>query len=132
MNTKHHTELTEVLTASQQWIDAFNAGKLEACARGYREDATMTAAPIGTFTGRDAIRSFWTSFVESSGATDLHYTHVTLRSEGDGRVRLSAAWSMNVGRGLISNELWTRDEEGNWLLSEDHFEVQEQFSASGG
>lgn len=123
---QHHNALLEVLTASQQWVENFNRGAAEACAEGYTQDAVMHASPMGVFRGRAAILEFWKPFI-ASGATDLEYTHVSLRVEGDDRVRLSAHWTMNVGRGVITNELWVRQPGGAWQLVEDHFEVQEQF-----
>jgi uncharacterized protein (TIGR02246 family) len=123
---QHHNALLEVLTASQRWVEHFNRGAAEACAQGYTDDAVMHASPMGVFQGRTAILEFWRPFIES-GATDLVYSHVSLRVEGDDRVRLSAQWTMNVGRGVITNELWMRQPDGSWKLVEDHFEVQEQF-----
>ena len=43
-------------------------------------------------------------------------------------VVLSASWSMNVGRGIITKELWVRQDDQSWLLVEDDFEVQEQYA----
>lgn len=124
----HHDELIEVLRASMDWIAHFNAGEVEACVDTYLPNAVMNAAPMGRFEGREAIAGFWKPFVES-GAGELVYTEVTLELLGPGRVRMAANWSMNVGRGVITNELWLRDEDGAWRLAEDDFEVLEQFAA---
>jgi len=125
---KHHNVLIEVLTASAEWIAHFNAGEVQDCVDTYLPEAVMNAAPAGSFRGRTAIEGFWRPFVES-GAGDLVYTHVALEMESASRVRLRANWRMNVGRGVITNELWLRGDDGRWCLAEDDFEVQEQFAA---
>lgn len=123
-----HNVLIEVLTASAQWIAHFNAGRVQECVNTYLPQAIMNAAPAGSFRGHAAIAGFWGPFVES-GAGDLVYTNVALEMESSTRVRLRANWRMNVGRGIITNELWQLDDDGCWRLAEDDFEVQEQFAA---
>ena len=117
----------EVLAASRDWIASFNAGDVATCAGTYTVDAVMHAAPVGTFEGRDAIEGFWTKFTSDTGATDLRYGDVQIVVESPSRAVLSATWSMNVGRGIITKELWVRQSDGAWRLEDDRFEVQEQF-----
>ncbi|MEM7245473.1 MAG: alpha/beta fold hydrolase [Acidobacteriota bacterium] len=117
----------EVVATSREWIASFNSGDVAACARGYAEGARMHAKPVGSFEGREAIESFWRQFTSETGATDLRYADVQLTASSPTEVLLSASWSMNVGRGIITKELWVRQDDGAWRLEEDHFEVQEQF-----
>ena len=116
----------EVLKASENWISYFNKGNTTEIANAYTEDAIMVAKPFGTFEGRKAISEFWTPFVES-GATDLKYTNTKLKIVSKTEAVISSDWSMNVGKGIITNETWIKV-NGNWKLKEDHFEVTEQFN----
>lgn len=125
---EQHRDLQEVLQASAEWITRFNTGDVEACVDTYLPEAVMNAAPAGSFAGREAIDGFWRPFV-ASGAGELVYSEVSLRAVGEGRVQLAANWRMNVGRGVITNELWVRDDAGRWRLAEDDFEVRERFAA---
>ncbi|MBX2811378.1 MAG: nuclear transport factor 2 family protein [Myxococcales bacterium] len=126
---RYHQALIEVLTASSTWIRQFNAGEVEACIETYLPNAVMNAAPAGRFVGREAIGEFWRPFV-ASGASELVYTEIAMTMESEDKVRLSANWQMNVGRGIITNERWIRNNDGLWRLAEDDFEVQEQFATT--
>lgn len=125
-NTSHELVQSEVLTASQNWINSFNQGKTDKCVATYTTHAVMQAKPMGTFVGRDAISEFWTPFI-ASGATDLEYHDVNIKILDESTALLSANWSMNVGRGIITKEKWVKQGNGSWLLEEDDFEVLEQF-----
>lgn len=116
----------EVLEASKSWISNFNKGNTSEIADAYTEDAIMVAKPFGTFEGRKAISEFWTPFIES-GATDLKYSNTKVEVVNDKKAIISSDWSMNVGKGTITNETWIKA-NGQWKLQEDHFEVKEQFS----
>lgn len=118
--------IAEVKAASAAWIAGFNAGDVDRCVAGYQPDAVMVVTPTGTFTGTEAIDGFWRPFM-GSGAKDLVYTDVELKHIDDGTVTLAASWSMNVGRGIITEERWVRQDDGTWLLAYDAFEIQEQF-----
>ena len=117
----------EVMHTSRTWVTSFNAGDLDACFRGYTKEAELCAKPIGSVRGRDEIEAFWRDFVSQTGATDLQYDHVRIEVDSPTRVRLAADWRMNVGRGVITKELWVRQSDGVWRLEEDHFEVQERW-----
>lgn len=86
----------------------------------------MVANPFGTFKGKKAIGEFWTPFIES-GATDLVYSNTNIEVISDTKAIISSDWEMNVGKGIINNETWEKI-DGTWLLTEDHFEVKEQFN----
>ncbi len=125
-NIAPQTVQKEVLTHSQQWIQDFNQGNAEGCIAAYTADAVMRAIPMGTFQGIDAIAGFWKPFM-ASGAQNLEYHDVKIKIVNDSTVHLSASWSMNVGRGIITKEKWGKQAGGNWQLEEDDFEVLEQF-----
>ena len=116
----------EVLKASKNWISNFNIGNTAEIANAYTEDAMMVAKPFGTFEGRKAISEFWTPFVKS-GATDLKYTNTSVKIVSKNEAIISSDWSMNVGKGKITNETWVKN-SGVWKLKNDHFEVKEQFN----
>ena len=116
----------EVLKASENWISNFNKGNTTEIANAYTEDAIMVAKPFGTFEGRKTISKFWIPFVES-GATDLKYTNTKVKIVSKTKAIISSDWSMNVGKGIITNETWIKI-NGTWKLKNDHFEVTEQFN----
>ena len=121
-----NTAKQEVMQASKSWISNFNSGNTSAISNAYTEDAIMVAKPFGTFKGRKAISEFWTPFVKS-GATDLRYSNTKIDMVSDTKAIISSDWSMNVGKRIITNETWEKI-DGTWLLTEDHFEVKEQFN----
>jgi len=115
----------EVLRRSEQWIACFNAGDVNACVAGYTKSAVMNAKPMGVFTGLKEIEGFWRPFMES-GAGNLVYENIKLELVDNKTALLSADWSMNVGRGIITMEKWVKS-NGEWLLEKDDFEVKEKF-----
>ncbi len=115
-----------VLKCSQNWIKSFNAGNVDSCLAGYQSDAVINAKPLGTFKGIAEIDAFWRPFM-ASGAGELKYEDVDLQVIDASTVLLSASWSMNVGRGIITMEKWVQQDDGNWLLAQDDFEIQENF-----
>ena len=121
-----HNVLAEVLTASKQWVKHFNRGDVEYCVASYLPDAVMQADPMGEFVGKKNIDGFWRPLVQS-GATDLQYTDIWLKQMDNETVHLGANWSMNAGKGVITLEEWVKNDAGVWKLSQDCFEVQEQF-----
>ena len=120
------TTKAEVLNASKKWIEAFNRGDIRYCSEQYLEQAVMDARPMGQYTGRTEIYDFWRNFVSSTGATNLSYTEIDIEVLDKDSAKLSAKWSMNVGKGFISKEFWVK-KEGTWFFSEDDFTVEEQF-----
>ncbi|MEM9453220.1 MAG: nuclear transport factor 2 family protein [Myxococcota bacterium] len=125
-NATHADALTEVRQASTRWIAAFNAGDVDACVAGYTHDAIMEARPIGRRIGRAEIDGFWRPFI-ADGAGDLVYRDVHLQAIDATTVELSASWSMNVGAGVITCERWVRQDDGQWRLMFDAFEIQQRF-----
>jgi ketosteroid isomerase-like protein len=115
-----------ILVCSQKWIEAFNKGDADTCIAGYQVDAVINAKPLGTFKGTSEIDAFWRPFM-ASGASELKYSDVKLEVVDASTVLLSASWTMNVGRGIITLEKWVLQNEGNWLLAQDDFEIQENF-----
>ncbi len=115
-----------VLKCSQKWIESFNKGDVDSCLAGYHSDAVINAKPLGTFKGIAEIDAFWRPFI-ASGASELKYEDVNLQVVDASTVLLSANWSMNVGRGIITMEKWFLQDDGNWLLTQDDFEIQENF-----
>lgn len=127
----HHSRNIEIITkdvlkTSAEWIEYFNSGRIKACSESYSENAVMDARPMGRFEGREAIHKFWTGFVNSTKAKDLVYTDIKVDVIDEKSAILSANWSMNVGKGFITKELWVKTGE-NWLLIEDDFTVEEQY-----
>ncbi|TDF34924.1 isochorismatase [Alteromonadaceae bacterium M269] len=114
--------IVAVSKASKAWKDAFNSGNAQAAASLYEQDATMTAAPFGTFKGREAIQTFWSNLVEQ-GFDDVVYSNTVIKVIDEQTISISADWRMNNAKGVITNELWVIQKDGSALLREDHFEV---------
>ncbi len=112
----HQNTHMEVLAASQNWIAGFNRGDLAAMVRGYTKNASMHPRPNPLCSGQAEIESFWSGLL-AAGASELVYSNIRLTIEGEGRARLAADWSMNVAAGVITNELWVRQENGDWLIA---------------
>lgn len=116
----------EVARASQIWVEQFNAGNIDYCLSRYSNDALMVVGEDQEFRGTEQIAGFWRPFVES-GAGELRYFDVEIQVVSESEAHLSANWSMNVGRGIITLERWMKTDNGEWILAEDRFAVQEQF-----
>ena len=118
------TKIEEAVRAgSEKWKAAFNAGNAAGCASCYEPEATMVAAPFGTFVGRDAIQSFWAKLI-ADGYADVDYLDPKIAVIDDVSAVLSASWKMNKAHGVITRELWVLQDDGNALLREDHFEAK--------
>ncbi len=117
---------SEVLARSKKWVEDFNNRNIKSCVDAYTIDAIVNAKPMGTFKGIDQIEAFWRPFIET-GAGELEYSNVVLAVENDNTVLLKADWKMNVGHGVIIQERWVKQPDGNWLLEYDDFEVLEQY-----
>ena len=117
---------SEVLARSKKWVEDFNNRNIKSCVHAYTIDAIVNAKPMGTFKGIDQIEGFWRPFIET-GAGELEYSNVVLAVENDNTVLLKADWKMNVGHGVIIQERWVKQPDGNWLLEYDDFEVLEQY-----
>ncbi len=111
------------LAASDGWQAAFNSGNGDACADFYEEDALMVAEPFGQFVGREAIRAFWNELI-SKGLAEVTYLDRQVEVLDDGSAVISAGWTMNHARGVITKELWVLQPDGRALLREDRFEAQ--------
>lgn len=117
---------SEVLARSKKWVEDFNNRNIKGCVDAYTIDAVVNARPMGTFKGINQIEGFWRPFIET-GAGELEYSNVVLAVENDNTVLLKADWKTNVGHGVIIQERWVKQPDGNWLLEYDDFEVLEQY-----
>ncbi|MGH1439208.1 MAG: YybH family protein [Cellvibrionaceae bacterium] len=111
-----------VATASKAWKHAFNSGDAAAAAALYEEDAVMVVKPLGTYKGRKEIQAFWEDII-SKGFDDVIYSNTVTTVLDDTSARVAADWKMNNANGVISNELWVIQPNGQALLREDHFEI---------
>lgn len=116
----------QVRAASAQWLNNFNSANYQACIEAYELDASMSVYPHGQFIGREAIGQFWTGFIEQAQPKNLQYRNVNVLIESENRAVLTATWSMNVGAGFISKELWRKGDDAVWRLAEDDFSIVSQ------
>ena len=112
-----------VKAASARWKACFNAGDAAGCASCYEDHARMVAKPLGTFAGRAAIEGFWRRLIEG-GYADVAYVDPAIEVLDEGAAVLTSDWTMNKAQGVITQEIWVKQDDGEMLLREDHFEVQ--------
>ena len=127
--TTLNTVRAEVQAASEAWIESFNRGDYMACAAGYTEDASMEGRPMADIQGREAIAEFWKGVLDQDPG-ELVYEDPKIHVLDEKIAVLSSRWQMSrLGRGIITLERWEKQADGAWLLTEDIFEVTEQFQA---
>jgi len=125
MNQQQKTAiLDKVIKASETWKNAFNQGNAELCARQYTPDAVMQARPFGTFSGFEAIKAFWQDLI-NQGFSDVSYIEPHYQVLDEQSVLLTSRWRMNNAGGVIHKELWQQQENGEFKLAQDDFEVLE-------
>jgi len=117
----------DVMNASQNWINSFNSGDIQACINRYLPDAFMQVHPFGKFNSKQEISDFWQTFAKSN-PSNLVYKNVQIKILNERQAILSANWSMNIVSGFISKELWTLADDGQWYLAEDDFSVLTQLT----
>ncbi len=120
-----HLVLEEVITTSMNWIKGFNSGKVEICANGYAEDATMNATPFAFLHNKKDIKGFWSKLI-SDGAKNLIYHKPAFKDITGNSAILSSQWSMNIGEGKIYQEKWEK-KDGKWVLTYDEFEALKKY-----
>ncbi|PAJ76290.1 isochorismatase [Pseudoalteromonas sp. NBT06-2] len=116
-----------VKSASLNWIKNFNNGDVQACIDRYLPSAIMQVYPFGKFNSKQEISDFWLNFAKSN-PTDLVYKNIQIKVLNKKQAILSANWSMNIASGIISKELWTLADDGQWYLEEDDFSVLTQLT----
>ena len=120
-----HISLEEVIKASIDWTNSFNAGRSDVCGNGYSKNATMNAIPFASINGKSGIEAFWEKLI-NDGATNLTYHNPTFKITTNNTAFLSSNWSMNIGEGKIYQEKWKLI-SGKWLLTYDEFQVLKQY-----
>lgn len=118
---------SEVNKASARWRAGFNNANPQECANQYHENAVMEVGGIGSFAGKAEIYKFWQEFI-SSGAREVEYFKTKIEVIDENTALLTSDWKMNVGLGVITKEKWCRQNNGQWLLTEDAFEMTEKFN----
>ena len=121
-NEQKANVLNEVLSTSSKWKEAFNSGNGAGCAAQYEADAVMEAKPFGTFTGTKDIQAFWENLV-NDGFADVTYINAKVGIIDENSAVLESGWSMNKAGGIITKELFVRQNDGSFKLHEDHFEA---------
>ncbi|WP_039017040.1 YybH family protein [Halocynthiibacter namhaensis] len=120
MTTKIEIAATAKLS---QWKEAFNTGNAAGCAACYEENALMVATPFGEFNGRAEIQAFWADLI-AKGFADVAYSDMKVEVLNENEAVISASWTMNNAKGIITREHWVMQADGSALLREDHFEAQ--------
>lgn len=110
--------------ASKRWQDFFNSGNAAGCASCYENDALMSAQPFGEFTGRETIQNFWQNLM-NEGFAEVEYINAKITVVDENSALLTSDWRMNKAHGIITKELWVRQQDGSMALREDYFEVAE-------
>ena len=124
MTTEQLQIIDDVKKASELWRNAFNAGIADDCAGQYTSDAVMHARPFGTFTSTQEITDFWQKLIDD-GFANVEYIQPEFNVVDEQSVIVSSQWKMNNASGVIHKELWVKQADGNFKLTEDDFEVLE-------
>lgn len=117
--------INDVLSTASKWAEAFNCGDAKGCASFYTAEASMHAEPVAQVQGQEEIQKFWQSLI-NDGFTDVKYLDPKINVISETQVELNSPWSMNRASGMIHREFWEKQADGRWLLSDDHFEIQQQ------
>ena len=116
----------QIKQASKLWRGGFNRKDVEYCSYMYTNDAVMHARPFGSYIGRDQIYEFWRGMIQR-GAADLEYKNVHITVLSPNKAQLSATWSMNIGEGFVTSEIWIfKQDQFMWLLKENDFTLSSQ------
>ena len=118
-----HPLIAKTQIASQQWQTFFNQGDAAGCASMYEKNATMAVKPFGEFKGTNEIRTFWQGLI-SQGLAQVRYIMPSIELLDEKSTLLTSGWQMNNAQGTITKEIWTLQDDGAMLLSEDNFEAQ--------
>lgn len=116
--------IDDVKKASELWKNAFNAGIAGDCAGQYTSNAIMHARPFGTFTGTKEITGFWQKLIDD-GFANVEYIQPEFNVIDEQSVIVNSQWKMNHASGVIHKELWVKQKDGKFKLTEDDFEVLE-------
>jgi uncharacterized protein (TIGR02246 family) len=113
----------EIQALAERWAEAYNKHDREALGALYTQDAHLMMHGSTTIVGHDAIEDFWAGdFEEGNPLTLLTVTHSVEGSDmmlvhGDYRV-ISRDDGTELGGGRFAH-IWTRAENGPWLLDRD-------------
>lgn len=112
-----------VAAALKSWMDGFNAKNGQQCANVYLQNAEMIARPFGPMrVGKDAIKEFWDGLI-STGFETVSYQDIVVTPVTKDLAVLQANWTMNKAKGIIHQEVWQLQADGNARLLLDHFEA---------
>lgn len=114
--------INAVQKSSAAWIEAFNRGDFTACANAYEINGVMTAKPFGTFIGREEIQAFWKKLI-LQGYAKVRYVEPAIEVINANTAVVSSKWEMNKAYGIITEEIWVLQEDGQAKLKIDNFEV---------
>lgn len=110
---------------TQEWIESFNKGDVEACINAYVDDSIMIVKNVGEFKGKAAITAFWNETTKI--ANHIEYINTNVKVIDEKTVHLDSQWKMNIGEGVITLEEWVKQSDGSWKIVQDEFEILKQY-----
>ena len=113
----------EIQAANDAFMEAFNAGDMEAVAMKYTENAKLFPENTGIVQGRETIQTFWggasemgvakaelkTTVAEGFGETAIEEGTYTLYAAGDIQIdkgKYIVIWKKVDGKWLIDKDIW--------------------------
>ena len=116
----------EIEAREDTWVEAFNGGDASGVARHYREDARLMPPNSDVLEGRPAIEGFVKEFLQMKPV--ITFSLITVHETPDmcaaiGRYGMElhppgAGAQADAGKFI---EIWTRQSDGSWLISDDIF-----------
>jgi len=114
------TDGSIIVSSSQAWEDALNAGDIDAVVGVYTSDARVMPPNGKTSSGSDGIRAAFGPMIEGGLSVDL--TSLDAMASGDigynvgTYVLMAGDEQVDVGKYM---ETWSRGDDGQWRISND-------------
>jgi ketosteroid isomerase-like protein len=100
---------------NQQWLAAFNTGKLDELVARYDEQATVVDPRLGTVQGKAALTRFWREQLQTS--TDHTFDIVEVYRQGELAYQI-AKWTVKLHGQRYAGytlRIFERQADGQWL-----------------
>ena len=108
---------------NQQWLAAFNAGKLDELVARYDEQATIVDPRLGPVQGNAAVRGFWSEQLQTS--TDHTFDIIDVYEQGDLSYQI-AKWTVKLHGQRYTGytlRIFKRQTDGRWLTKVHMFNL---------
>ena len=118
-----------VVQIQQQWVQAFQAGNVEALSALYAEDAHLTPPSVPfRVEGREAIKAAWGGFMRAFTQRQIVFSHPATRVYGGGLVAVAGGYCFaslldmkgNPATDFMRNSITLVKVGDRWLIADHH------------